>query len=140
MLFRSIKDAALAEISRVCGGYQFHMLPILESGPYVGDRFAHMLNLRTDPTHNLLFDKQWWISQFSNLGWNDSELSLSILHDTEYYELSDCQFVLSKNEPELAVFKRAAQHNHAVAGAAWLALSGRPTRGLDVHVNRLKQA
>jgi ubiquinone/menaquinone biosynthesis C-methylase UbiE len=136
----AIKDASLSEISRVCNGFQFHMLPILESGPYVGDRFAHLLNLRTDPTHSLLFDKQWWTTQFSSLGWTDSELSLSILHDNEFYELSACQFVLCKTAPESSVFKRAAQHNHAVAGASWLALNGRPTCGLDVHVNRLKQA
>jgi hypothetical protein len=136
----AIKDKALSEISRVCRGFQFHMIPMLESGPYVGDRFAHILNLRTDPTHNLLFDRPWWARQFEKNGWVDSGARISVVHDNTYYELSDCQILLAREPASAEMLRDIANHNHAAARALSLTLNGRPGPGLDVHLNRLRDS
>ena len=133
-----IKDATLAEISRVCRGYQFHMLPILEAGPYVGDRFGHLLNLRTDPTHSLLFDRIWWINQFAKFGWIDTDLQIAILHDNPHFELSDCQFVLSKEASSREVNLAAARHNHSIARMLNMALNGKPPPGFEIYLERIR--
>jgi SAM-dependent methyltransferase len=134
----ALKDKALHELDRVCRGFQFHMMPILESGPYVGDRFGHLLNLRTDPTHALLFDRPWWLRQFENLDWHDTGIKIGLTHDTEYFELSDCQIVIAKSPPSAELLQKVAIHNHSVAKALSLALNGKPGPGLDVHVARLR--
>jgi SAM-dependent methyltransferase len=133
-----IKDKALSELSRVCSGFQFHMIPMLESGPYVGDRFGHLLNLRTDPTHNLLYERGWWIDQFGRQQWVDTGTRLSVIHDNIHYELSACQILLSRTEASPDILRRAANHNFKAAEALSLALNGKPGPGLDVHIRRLK--
>jgi len=133
------KDQVLNEISRVCRGFQWHLIPMLESGPYVGDRFGHLLNLRTDPTHNLLFEQKWWLEQFVKRDWVDTGVKLTVVHDNTHYELSDCQFLVAKQDlitPSL--LRSAAMHNHKSAGALSLALNGRPGPGLDIHVSKLR--
>jgi SAM-dependent methyltransferase len=47
-----IKDRALLEINRVCksNGIQYHLMPILESGPYADDMFGSIVGLRILPT------------------------------------------------------------------------------------------
>lgn len=134
------KDQAFSEISRVCNGIQFHMMPILESGPYVGDRFGHLLNLRTDPTHSLLYSRSWWLSQFQALGWADLGVQLALIHDNTWFELSECQILLSRDPADASFLQSVAVHNHDVARALSLTLNGRPQPGLDVHVSRLLEA
>jgi SAM-dependent methyltransferase len=134
-----IKEKAFAELSRVCKGFQFHMLPILESGPYKGDRFAHLLNLRTDPTHSLLFDKPWWIEQFKAFGWIDTGVNLALVHDNEHFELSDCQLIFNRQIQSSEFYQAVAAHNFQIAGMLSLALNGKPGPGLDVHIARLRQ-
>src|SRR3954463_1265350 len=45
-------DKSICEMSRVCapGGLQFHLLPVLDSGPYT-DVFGSIVGLRKDRTH-----------------------------------------------------------------------------------------
>ena len=137
-LTAEIKDKAFDEVSRVCSGYQFHMMPMLESGPYVGDRFGHLLNLRTDPTHHLLYERNWWLTQFEARGFRDTGVSISFIHDNAHYELSSCQLLVSREEVAPELLRAAATHNHKVAGALSLALNGKPGPGLDVHIARLR--
>lgn len=134
------KQQAFEEIARVCRGMQFHMMPIIESGPYVGDRFGHLLNLRSDPTHSLLYPRQWWIDQFQSTGFDAVDVNISVVHDNTHYELSDCQVVLSRNPVNEDFFRRVARHNHDAARALSLALNGRPGPGLNVHVARLRNS
>ena len=133
-----MKDKALSEITRVCSGFQFHMMPMLEAGPYVGDRFGHLLNLRTDPTHNLLYERSWWIEQFARFGLQDTGAMISLIHDNQHFELSACQILLSPSEAGNDLLRRIALHNHKVAEALSLALNGKPGPGLDVHISRLR--
>jgi SAM-dependent methyltransferase len=133
-----IKDKAFSEISRVCSSFQLHMIPMLESGPYVGDRFGHLLNLRTDPTHNLLFERHWWVEQFGRQKWVDTGVRLSVVHDTEHYELSACQILLSRSDASDEFLRAVANHNFRAAEALSLALNGKPGPGLDVHIRRLR--
>ncbi|MBD9625256.1 class I SAM-dependent methyltransferase [Ensifer sp. ENS06] len=132
-----LKDKAFAEIGRVCKGFQFHMMPIIGSGPYVGDPFGHLVNLRTDPTHNLLSDRTWWANQFAATGWTDTNVKIVLAHDTDGYELSDCQLILCEETPDTDFYVRVAELNHAKAKLLSQALNGYPTQGLDVHVGRL---
>lgn len=91
------KDAAFAEMTRVCSdGVQFHMLPIIGLGPYAGDPDFIVEGLRADPTHNLLFDKDWWIEQWGRFGWNDTGLKIAFAYDTPSFELTDSQYVLAR--------------------------------------------
>lgn len=132
------KDRAFDELGRVCSAFQLHMMPMLESGPYVGDRFGHLLNLRTDPTHNLLYEREWWLTQFEGRGFRDTGVRVSFIHDNAHYELSSCQILMSRDGADPAFLRAIAQHNHKVAGALSLALNGKPGPGLDVHVARLR--
>lgn len=133
-----IKDKALAEISRVCSGFQFHLIPMLESGPYVGDRFGHLLNLRTDPTHNLLYEREWWIDRFGENQWVDIGARIAFVHDNPHFELSACQILLGREEASAELLRKVANHNFAAAEALSLALNGKPGPGLDVHIRRLR--
>ncbi len=132
------KDAVLAEISRVCKSVQWHMMPMLESGPYVGDRFGHLLNLRSDPTHNLLHEHEWWAAQFAKQGWDDTGYKISVVHDNDHFELSDCQILATKGEIPADIARSVSAHNHASARALSLSLRGKPGPGLDVWVNKLR--
>ena len=134
----AIKDKAISEMGRVCRGFQFHMLPILESGPYVGDRFGHLLNLRTDKTHNLLFDRTWWLDQLSNTGWTDTGFKIAILHDNDHFELSDCQFTVSTAPPSLDLLRRVAARNFSVARQLSLTIYGKPAPGFDILIEKLR--
>jgi SAM-dependent methyltransferase len=129
---------SFSELARVCSGYQFHLMPMLETGPYVGDRFGHLINLRTDPTHHLLFEREWWLRQFEAHGYKDMGVSLSLIHDNPFYELSSCQVLMSREDATPEFLRAASAHNHGVAGALSLALNGNPGPGLDVHIARLR--
>jgi len=133
-----IKDVALAEMTRVCRtGIQFHMLPIIGSGPYVGDTFQHLINLRSDPSHNLLFNHEWWIKQWSMHGWKDTGMQIALLHDSEHFELTLCQYILSQKSLSDEQIQRILQHNISVAYGLNQALYGKPPPGLDVHIAAL---
>ena len=68
-----LAEAAFKEIRRVSapGAVQFHTLPIIGEGPYVGERASVIKALRKDPTHNLLEDRAWWLEQFRRIGFVD---------------------------------------------------------------------
>jgi ubiquinone/menaquinone biosynthesis C-methylase UbiE len=133
-----VKDAAFAEMTRVCSsGIQFHMLPIIGSGPYVGDTFGHLVNLRSDPSHNLLFNKDWWLKEWAKQGWEDTGLQIAFLHDSEHFELTECQYVVSRKPVSEDLARRVLRHNVQIARGLNSALYGKPPPGLDVRINRL---
>ncbi|PTB30302.1 hypothetical protein C9I56_02755 [Paraburkholderia caribensis] len=133
-----IKDAAFSEMTRVCKtGIQFHMLPIIGSGPYVGDTFGHLLRLRTDPSHNLLFDKQWWFNEWAKYGWQKTGLQIAFLHDSEHFELTACQYILSQGNPDSDLVERIIQRDIDVAYGLNQTIYGKPPPGLDVHIEAL---
>ena len=129
---------AFQELSRVCRGMQFHMMPMLESGPYVGDRFGHLLNLRTDPTHSLLYEREWWLNEFKQVGFLDTGVKVALVHDNLHFELSDCQVVVARQEVDAAFLREASARNLSVAKTLSLALNGKPGPGLEIHIARLK--
>ncbi len=56
----------------------------------------HLLNLRSDPTHSLLYPHQWWSDQFKSVGFDTVDARIAFVHDNTFYELSDCQIILTR--------------------------------------------
>lgn len=113
------------------------MLPIIGSGPYIGDTFGHLLNLRNDPSHNLLFNRDWWIREWAKYGWGDSGLQIAFMHDSEHFELTECQFILSRTHISDELANRVVRHDVEVARGLNQTLHGKPPPGLDVHIEAL---
>lgn len=89
--------SGLREMDRVCkGGIQFHMLPIVGTYPYSGEKYSVIENLSKDKTHFQLHTKEEWKTFFLNYGWKLANVFVPILNDTENYDLTMCQLVLSK--------------------------------------------
>jgi ubiquinone/menaquinone biosynthesis C-methylase UbiE len=111
-----LKDASFREISRVSrGGLQFHMMPIVGDGPYAGDEDYVISELRKDPTHALLHNRKWWSEEWRRLGWNELPLNVVFSTDTDQYELSRCQIILSEKHDEKVLTQRASDWNRDVA-------------------------
>jgi hypothetical protein len=89
-------DSVLKEINRVSSNdsIQFHMLPIIGTYPYDYDAENARLDLKKDPTHNLLFDMGWWLDKWGSTGWKRVPISLNFRYDTENAELSSGQFCI----------------------------------------------
>ncbi len=99
----AVADGAFAEMSRVAAGHQFHMLPLIGIPPYDGPLEESLANLRSDPTHNLLHDRGWWLEQWSCRGWRLVPANILLEADNSFFEFSTGQLILSRNdlEPEL---------------------------------------
>lgn len=107
-----ILGKALSEIDRVCkSGIQFHLMPIVGDGPYVGERSLVEQKLRKDPTHNNLLDRSEWTNLFGEFGWKDSGQRIAIFADTEICELSTCQFILTKTSLSIELLGRLSDRN-----------------------------
>ena len=130
---------SIREMSCVCtgDGIQFHLLPILGSGPY-GDIFGSIVTLRQDKTHNLLHSREWWIERWGASAWKDSGLRIGHVYDNHGFEFSDCQFVLSREPVKAEICKNIAQKNLDVARAYQNALMRRPLPGLEVFLNDIR--
>ena len=132
-------DKAIAEMTRVAtpGAVQFHLLPILGSGPYT-DVFGSMVGLRKDPTHNLLFDRAQWLAIWGRHAWKDTEVQLAHVYDNHSFEFSDCQILLTKTPLDLEVCKRIARANLRVARTFQNTLVRRPAPGLEAFLNEIR--
>jgi SAM-dependent methyltransferase len=117
------KDAAFSEMTRVCSrGFQFHMLPIIGMGLYKGDPVLVAEELRRDPTHNLLFDKERWLSEWARFGWVDTGLRIALSDDTPYFDLSDSQYLLLSGRVPDDIRERVEHNNFSVARELYLRL------------------
>jgi ubiquinone/menaquinone biosynthesis C-methylase UbiE len=132
-------DQSIREMTRICtdDGIQFHLLPILGSGPY-GDIFGSIVGLRKDQTHNLLHPREWWIERWKASAWQDSGLRIGHVYDNHGFEFSDCQFVLSRAPIKAEICRNVAQKNLDVARAYQNALVRRPLPGLEVFLNDIR--
>jgi SAM-dependent methyltransferase len=99
----AVADGAFAEMSRVAAGHQFHILPLIGIAPYDGPLEESLANLRSDPTHNLLYDRGWWLEQWWRKGWRLVPANILLEADNSFFEFSTGQMILSRNdfEPEL---------------------------------------
>jgi SAM-dependent methyltransferase len=106
-----LEHRALAELDRVAaeGSRQFHLMPIVGRGPYVGA--AAIDGLRKDPTHNLLRTFDEWLYAWATHGWHDSGLVILIRNDTESFELSSCQYLLTRTSVPADVVARVRESN-----------------------------
>jgi len=108
---RALKDKAFAEMSRVCGGgVQFHLLPIIGLGPYVGAREDVVEALLKDPTHNLIEDYEWWINEFAATGYSDVHASIYFSNDPSI-DLSASQLLLSRTVASSEMLAKIQQRN-----------------------------
>jgi hypothetical protein len=107
----SIADGALAEISRVAGRHQFHMMPIIGIPPYDGPLEPTLANLRSDPTHNLLRDRSWWTGSLERHDWRVVPANILLDADNSYFEFSSCQVLLSKSDPDVALLRAVHEFN-----------------------------
>jgi SAM-dependent methyltransferase len=107
-----IFNPSLIEISRVCQGYQFHMLPILGCYPYIGNKQSVLRVMNEDTTHHQIHDYDWWIEKFTAVNWLDTSQLIQYYFDSHHLELSNCQFLLSPNGllPRM-VLKRLKSYN-----------------------------
>ena len=96
----SLKDAAFDEMARVGGrAVQFHMLPIIGLGPYVGDRDAVIAGLKRDPTHSLLNDRSWWLDEFQRVGLHDLNVGLHFKSESGPPDLGESQILVGGRRP-----------------------------------------
>lgn len=111
-----LKEAAFREIARVSKptAFQFHTLPMIGMGPYVGERDVVIQQLKKDPTHNLLFEKSWWVDNFRDIGFEEFGGRIYFAHEAEI-DLSDSQLVLrgagNGNDQIAAALENIHQHN-----------------------------
>jgi SAM-dependent methyltransferase len=131
---------SLKELTRVTkpNGVQFHLLPIIGSGPYT-DVFGSIVGLKADPTHNLLFDRQRWLDEWRSHSWSDTELRIAHIFDNTHFEFSDCQLILTRTTIDLEVAKRIADRNLSTARAFHRALIRQPPPGLEWFFNSALQ-
>ncbi|HEY8288581.1 MAG TPA: class I SAM-dependent methyltransferase [Acetobacteraceae bacterium] len=134
-----IIDGSIAELSRVCvpGGIQYHLLPVLGSGPYT-DIFGSIVGLRKDVTHTLLYRREWWAQRWANAGWHDSGVQAGHVYDNHGFEFSECQFILTRNGLSAEATAGLARWNFDVARAYQNALVRRPRPGLEVFLNEIR--
>ncbi len=93
-----IFNKSLYEISRVTKSIQFHILPIFNTYPYTGNSKEVLEIMHQDETHVQIHDYTSWIKKFEKTKWHDTNQSIIFFHDSEYLELSCCQFILSQNK------------------------------------------
>jgi len=109
-------DSALAEMDRVARplGAQFHLHPIVGTYPYDYDEELVIVNLKKDPTHNILQAMDWWTAAWRARGWRKLDALLLFGHDTGNAELSSGQMILCKSADESALTARAFKWNQLV--------------------------
>ena len=109
----SVLDQSLNEITRVSSKFMFHMLPMVGTPPYLGDPEIVREQLRTDPTHQQLHSKEWWIDRFKALGCVQIPACILLKSESANAELSTGQFLLKKAAltDEFAIALRATSRN-----------------------------
>ena len=107
----SIAEGALAEISRVAGKHQFHMMPIIGIPPYDGPLEPTLANLRRDPTHHLLRDRHWWLRNLERQDWHVVPANILLDADNSYFEFSSCQVLLSNRDPDRELLRAVHEFN-----------------------------
>jgi SAM-dependent methyltransferase len=107
----AIVEGAFAEISRVAAKHQFHMLPLIGVPPYDGPLESTLANLRSDPTHNLLHDRAWWLERWSRLGWRPVPANILMQADNTFFEFSTCQLLLSRDECDAELMRSVQDFN-----------------------------
>jgi SAM-dependent methyltransferase len=107
----AIVDGAFAEMSRVAGKHQFHMMPIIGIPPYDGPVESALAALRSDPTHNLLHNREWWLERWSRLGWHHMPANILMESDNSFFEFSTCQVLLSRNRCDAELLKCVQDFN-----------------------------
>lgn len=129
-------DPAIKELDRVCKGVQFHLLPILGSPSY-WDTFGAIVQLKRDPTHRLLFDRQWWTKRWALAGWHDSGLRVTHVHDNAVFEMSECQLLMTRDQLPVSAIEAIAMKNFATAAAYNRALNCQPPPGLETYLSEI---
>jgi SAM-dependent methyltransferase len=112
----SVVHQGLREITRVCSGFQFHMLPMVGTPPFTGPVDQVIVNLKKDPTHHQLHPLGWWRERFQENGMVPVEVGIQLTEDNEACELTYGQFLLRKPGLELeerGVAQRAFEWNCA---------------------------
>ena len=112
----AVFEKSLAEIVRVSSAFQFHLLPMVGTPPYLGDPAEVRKILKKDPTHQQLFPKEWWIEQFEKRGCVALNTSVLLQNETSTAELSVGQFLLKKQASidDSEVLRRTAVRNGRV--------------------------
>jgi SAM-dependent methyltransferase len=134
---RHLATVALEELTRVArpDAAQFHLLPIVGRGPY-GDP-ASVEGLKKDPTHNLVWTLEEWLAAWARTGWQDSGAVVLIRNDTDSFELSSCQYVLSREGIPRRVLERVRESNIDVARTLFLDSRRRQTTYSEIPLDAL---
>jgi SAM-dependent methyltransferase len=112
----AVVHQGIKEITRVCSGFQFHMLPMVGTPPFTGPVDQVLANLKKDPTHNQLHPVSWWRGEFQKSGMVPVEVGIQFTEDNEACELTYGQFMLRRPGHELeerGVAQRAFEWNCA---------------------------
>ncbi len=110
------KDGSFRELARVSSAdaVHLHTLPIIGMGPYKGDPELVKAGLRHDPTHNLLFDRSWWLREFKAIGFSDLKTPCMFASESWTADMSVSQLLLAKTRPDDALLDRLAEWNAEV--------------------------
>jgi hypothetical protein len=87
------------------------MMPIIGIPPYDGPLESTLANLRTDPTHNLLHNRAWWLERWSRLGWHAVPVNILMEADNTFFEFSTCQLLLSRKDPDTDLLRSVQDFN-----------------------------
>lgn len=107
----AIVERSFAEISRVAARHQFHMHPIIGIPPYDGPLELTLANLRSDPTHNQLHERSWWLDGWSRHGWQLVPANILLDADNTFFEFSTCQVVLSRTGDDTQLLQTIQDYN-----------------------------
>ena len=104
---------SIAELDRVCSGYQFHMLPTMPDGLNETDNKAVFKNFKIDPTHFQLHTLAEWINIFRDYGWSPVNTFISFENDNLLSELTLSQFIINhhNNVNEQQIIERSIKLN-----------------------------
>jgi SAM-dependent methyltransferase len=109
----AIADRAFAEMGRVAARHQFHMMPIIGIPPYHGPLEPTIANLKSDPTHNLLYDRAWWYGKLARHGWHPVPANILMDADNTFFEFSTCQVLLSRSVHDAGLLRSVQDFNQS---------------------------
>ena len=95
---QNVSITAFKEMRRVTKYVQLHLLPLVGTYPYIGDKNAVLAGLRKDASHHLLNDKEWWLSMLAGNEFVPINHRIILPYDNNNLELTNCQIALARME------------------------------------------
>jgi SAM-dependent methyltransferase len=95
---QNMSITSFKEIRRVTKLVQLHLLPLVGTYPYDGDKIKVLAGLRKDVSHHLLNDKEWWLTMLAGNDFVPMNHRVLWPYDNNELELANCQIALTRRE------------------------------------------